>query len=89
MEERVREVNRFQKVLEGRNIKLGSVISDTLRVFGRAMLKNLAEGGKRSPAPRRVSQMGSLAPATKPVVANGCRPGNRARSGLKHGSGLQ
>ena len=44
IEERAREVNRIQKVLEGGNLKLGSVISDVLGVSGRAMLTALAEG---------------------------------------------
>ena len=44
IEERAREVNRIQKVLEGGNIKLGSVISDVLGVSGRAMLHALAQG---------------------------------------------
>ena len=44
IEERAREVNRIQKVLEGGNIKLGNVIADVLGVSGRAMLKALATG---------------------------------------------
>ncbi len=44
MEERAREVNRIQKVLEGGHIKLGSVISDVLGISGRAMLQALAQG---------------------------------------------
>ena len=44
IEERAREVNRIQKVLEGGNIKLGSVVSDVLGVSGRAMLTALADG---------------------------------------------
>ena len=44
IEERAREVNRIQKVLEGGNIKLGSVISDVLGVSGRAMLTAIAQG---------------------------------------------
>src|SRR5579859_845451 len=44
IEERVREANRIQKVLEGANIKLGSVISNVLGVSGRAMLEALAAG---------------------------------------------
>ena len=44
IEERAREVNRIQKVLEGGNIKLGSVLSDVLGVSGRAMLTALAHG---------------------------------------------
>jgi transposase len=44
VEERAREANRIQKVLEGANIKLGSVISNVLGVSGRAMLEALAAG---------------------------------------------
>lgn len=38
IEERTREVNRLQKVLEGANIKLASVASNVMGVSGRAML---------------------------------------------------
>jgi transposase len=41
---RTAEGNRIQKVLEGGNIKLGSVLSDVLGVSGRAMLDRLAAG---------------------------------------------
>jgi transposase len=44
IEERVREKNRIQKVLEGANIKLASVISDVLGTSGRAMLEALVAG---------------------------------------------
>jgi transposase len=37
-------VNRVHKVLEGANIKLGSVASDMMGVSGRAMLKAIVEG---------------------------------------------
>jgi len=40
------EANRLQKVLEGANIKLGSVASNVLGVSGREMLRALAEGEK-------------------------------------------
>ena len=46
IQERTREVNRIQKVLEGANIKLASVASDVLGVSGRAMLAALAAGEK-------------------------------------------
>lgn len=46
--ERTAEANRIQKVLEGGNVKLGSVISDVLGTSGRAMLEALATG-QRSP----------------------------------------
>ena len=44
IEERAREVNRIQKVLEGANIKLGSVVSDVLGKSGTRMLEALAAG---------------------------------------------
>ena len=44
IEERARQHNRIQKVLEGANIKLGSVVSDVLGVSSRDMLNAIAEG---------------------------------------------
>lgn len=44
IEERARQHNRIQKVLEGANIKLGSVISNVLGVSGRDMLRAIADG---------------------------------------------
>jgi len=44
VQERTREANRVQKILEGANIKLGSVASDVLGVSGRAMLRRLIAG---------------------------------------------
>src|SRR5262245_61666595 len=44
VQERVREVNRVQGVLERANIKLASVISDMMGVSGRAMLEALIAG---------------------------------------------
>jgi transposase len=44
IQERAREANRIQKVLEGANIKLGLAISDVLGVGGREMLEALAQG---------------------------------------------
>ena len=44
VQERSREANRVQKVLEGANIKLGSVASDVLGASGRQMLTALASG---------------------------------------------
>lgn len=44
IEERTREVNRLQKVLEGGNIKLSSVASNVLGVSGRNMLEALIKG---------------------------------------------
>jgi transposase len=44
VQERVRQVNRVQKVLEGANIKLASVASDIFGVSGRAMLAELMAG---------------------------------------------
>lgn len=42
--ERAAEANRIQKVLEGGNIKLGTVVADILGTSGRAMLTALAAG---------------------------------------------
>ncbi|WP_406944069.1 IS110 family transposase [Halobacillus sp. SY10] len=44
IEERARQHNRMQKVLEGANIKLGSVVSNVLGVSAREMLRSIAEG---------------------------------------------
>ncbi len=44
IEERSREINRIQKVLEGANIKLAAVISSVMGVTGRDMLEAMAEG---------------------------------------------
>lgn len=44
IDERVREVNRLQKLLETANIKLASVVSDVMGASGKAMLKALLEG---------------------------------------------
>jgi transposase len=44
IQERTREINRVQKVLETTNIKLGSVASNVLGVSGRDMLEQLIAG---------------------------------------------
>lgn len=44
IEERARQHNRIQKVLEGANIKLGSVVSDIMGVSSKEMLKAVANG---------------------------------------------
>jgi transposase len=44
VEVRSAEINRIQKVLEGANIKLASVLSNVVGVSGRAMLTRLAAG---------------------------------------------
>ncbi|UNO49616.1 IS110 family transposase [Alicyclobacillus acidoterrestris] len=44
IDERAREVNRIQKVLEGANIKLSSVASNTLGKSGRAILDAMIHG---------------------------------------------
>ena len=44
IQERSSAVNRIQKVLEGANIKLGSVATDIMGVSGRAILQALASG---------------------------------------------
>lgn len=44
IEERARELNRLQKILEGANIKLGSVVTDIDGQSARLMLEALIEG---------------------------------------------
>src|SRR5215470_10297867 len=44
VQERSRLVNRVQKVLEEAGIKLSTVLSDVMRVSGRAILEALCEG---------------------------------------------
>lgn len=44
IEERARQHNRIQKVLEGANIKLGSVVSDVMGVSSKNMLRAIADG---------------------------------------------
>ncbi|WP_430510892.1 IS110 family transposase [Gottfriedia solisilvae] len=44
IEERARQHNRIQKVLEGANIKLGSVVSDIMGVSAKEMLYAIADG---------------------------------------------
>jgi transposase len=44
IQDRAREANRLQKVLEDANIKLSSVATDVLGVSGRAMLETLVAG---------------------------------------------
>ena len=44
VQERARVVNRVQKLLEGANIKLASVVSDIRGVSARAMLEAISEG---------------------------------------------
>lgn len=44
LQERSREVNRLQKVLEDAHLKLGSVASDVMGVSGRAMLEAVIAG---------------------------------------------
>jgi len=50
IEERTAEVNRLQKVLEGANIKLGSVATDIMGLSGRQMLAALVSGSQDAAA---------------------------------------
>ena len=55
-EERSREANRIQKLLEGANIKLASVATDVLGASGRAMLAALAAGEEDSKVLAQLAQ---------------------------------
>ena len=59
--DRVKAANRVHKLLEGANIKLGTVVSDVLGVSGRAMLDALA-AGETEPAHLARLARGSLTP---------------------------
>jgi transposase len=50
IQERTQEVNRLQKVLEGSNIKLASVVTDVMGVSARLMLESLASGSQDAEA---------------------------------------
>lgn len=54
IQERTREVNRVQKVLEDANLKLGSVASNVLGVSGREMLEQIIAG---QDDPTRLAQL--------------------------------
>lgn len=53
-QERSREVNRIQKVLEGANIKLGDVASDIMGKSGQDMLRAIVSGNQ---SPQAIAQM--------------------------------
>ena len=74
VEERSREANRIQKLLEGANIKLSSVATDVLGASGRAMIEALASGEEDPQA---------LAGLAKGRL----RHGGGDRSGDRHGHG--
>ncbi|AZR73922.1 transposase [Anoxybacter fermentans] len=54
IDERSREVNRLQKILEGANIKLSSVATDILGKSGRKMLEQIINSDK--PDPKIIAQ---------------------------------
>ena len=54
IDELARESNRIQKILEGANIKLGSVATDILGVSGRLMIRQLIEGESN---PKMIAQL--------------------------------
>ena len=60
IENRTREANRLQKVLETANVKLGSIASEILGVSARAMLNS---GGRRD-----VSLLSISGPCPSPIA---------------------
>ena len=56
VEERTAAVNRLQKVLEGANVKLASVVSDVTGVSARAMLAELVAGATDAAALAELAQ---------------------------------
>lgn len=73
IEERAREITRVQKVLEGANIKLGSVLSNVLGASGFAMLSALVRGETDSQ---------KLAKLADPRVQASCETLARALNGV-------
>jgi transposase len=59
VQERAREINRLQKVLETANIKLSSVVSDVMGASGRSMIQALI-AGEHSPEVLAEFAQGSL-----------------------------
>ena len=59
VQERTREINRLQKVLETANIKLSSVVSDVMGASGRSMIQALI-AGEHSPEVLAELAQGSL-----------------------------
>jgi transposase len=64
VEERSREVQRLQKLLEDAGVKLSSVASQVLGVTGRAMLEALIDG-ERDPAVLAALAKGKLRPKSE------------------------
>lgn len=73
VQERSREINRIQKVLEGANIKLSSVVSNVVGVSGLAIIKAICEG-KEDPK--------SLAQLAKGTLKNKHKELEKALRGL-------
>ena len=61
VQERAREVNRLQGVLERANIKLASVVSDVIGVSSRAILAALVDGRTDPAAMAELARGGSVA----------------------------
>ena len=76
IQERSREANRVQKLLEGANVKLASVATDVLGVSGRAMLTALAAGEQDPEALADLAQgrlrrkRGELVPALRGLMGD-------------------
>ena len=74
VEERVAEMNRVQKTLEGANIKLTCVVSDLFGVTGRKILEEIIKGEKdpvklsRNAKGSLVKKQGELADSLRGVV---------------------
>jgi transposase len=91
IQERTRETQRLDKILQDAGIKLSSVASDNLGVSGRAMLTALVGGGRDRrgngrPRQGRVAQEnpGPAGGAAGPVLRSSCpdRRGDPGQAGL-------
>ena len=72
VQERVAEVNRIQKVLEGANVKLGNVLTDVFGLSGQLMLEALLEGKAE---PQQIAELAQRSAKKKiPQIGAGIKP---------------
>lgn len=86
--ERSAEINRVQKILEGANVKLASVVSNVVGVSGRAMLEAMIAGADDPAALARLARgrMRDKMPSLEAALRSCMRPHQRflLREQLRH-----
>jgi transposase len=84
IQERSREINRIQKVLEGCNIKLSSVLSDINGKSGRLILKKIVDGEEDPEVLAKLAQGNAKAKIPLLIKALTGIVGNHQRTVLRH-----